>query len=107
MSYSSISRLDGRVAVVTGGARGVWYETVRAFQENGAKTVIIDISAEHGQKAAQELGTEFFQADLTKSDQVVRIADEVRREHGRIDVAFNNAGIAVNVPSEDCSDEDW
>jgi NAD(P)-dependent dehydrogenase (short-subunit alcohol dehydrogenase family) len=93
-------RLDGRVAVVTGGARGIGYETVKAFQENGAKTVIVDISAEPGEKAAQELKTDFLQADLTRSDQVVKVADEVRRKHGRIDIAFNNAGIAKNVPSE-------
>jgi NAD(P)-dependent dehydrogenase (short-subunit alcohol dehydrogenase family) len=107
MNYSSMFRLDGRVAVITGGARGIGYETVKAFQETGAKAVIVDISTEHGEKAAKELGTDFFQADLTKSDQVVKIADEVRRKHGRIDIAFNNAGIAVNVPSEECSDEDW
>jgi NAD(P)-dependent dehydrogenase (short-subunit alcohol dehydrogenase family) len=107
MSYSSMFRLDGRVAIVTGGARGIGYETVKAFQENGAKTVIVDISAELGKKAVQELGTEFFQADLTRSDQVVKVADEVRQKHGRIDIAFNNAGIAKNVPSEECSDEDW
>ena len=107
MSYSSLNRLDGRVAIITGGARGIGYETAKAFQESGAKTVIVDVNAEQGQKAAQELGAEFLQADLTKSDQVANLADEVRRKHGRIDVAFNNAGIALHVPAEDCSDADW
>jgi NAD(P)-dependent dehydrogenase (short-subunit alcohol dehydrogenase family) len=105
MSYSCMFRLEGRAAIVAGGARGIGYETVKAFQENGAKTVIEDISAELGEKAAQELGTDFFQADLTRSDQIAKVADEVRQKHGRIDIAFNNAGTAKNVPSEECSDE--
>jgi hypothetical protein len=45
--------------------------------------------------------------DLTRSDEVSRLATEVRSKHGRIDIAFNNAGIAINAPSEECSDEDW
>jgi len=37
----------------------------------------------------------------------MRLAEDVRTKHGRIDIAFNNAGIALNVPSEECSDDDW
>jgi NAD(P)-dependent dehydrogenase (short-subunit alcohol dehydrogenase family) len=107
MSYSTYARLDGRVAVITGGARGIGYETAKAFQESGAQAVIVDISADLGEKAAKGLGTDFFQADLTKSDEVAKVADGIRRKHGRIDIAFNNAGITSNVPSEECSDEDW
>jgi NAD(P)-dependent dehydrogenase (short-subunit alcohol dehydrogenase family) len=107
MSDSSDFRLDGRVAIVTGGASGIGYETVKALQDSGAQTAIVDINPERGQKAAKELDTAFFQADLTKSEQVKRVADQVQQKHGRLDIAFNNAGIAYNVPSEDCSDEDW
>ena len=89
------------MAIVTGGASGIGYETVKALQDSGAQTAIVDINPERGQKAAKELDTAFFQADLTKSEQVKKVADQVQ------DIAFNNAGIAYNVPSEDCSDEDW
>jgi len=107
MSDSSDFRLDGRVAIVTGGASGIGYETVKALQDSGAQTAIVDINPERGQKAAKELDTAFFQADLTKSEQVKKVADQVQQKYGRLDIAFNNAGIAYNVPSEDCSDEDW
>ena len=89
------------MAIVTGGASGIGYETVKALQDSGAQTAIVDINPERGQKAAKELDTAFFQADLTKSEQVKKVADQVQ------DIASNNAGIAYNVPSEDCSDEDW
>src|ERR1700732_2784906 len=107
MSYSPLTLLDGRVAIVTGGARGIGLETAKALKENGARILIVDINAEAGEKAAKELGADFVRTDLTRSDEVSRLATEVRSKHGRIDIAFNNAGIAVNVASEECSDEDW
>ena len=107
MSYSPLTPLAGRIAVVTGGARGIGLESVRALKENGATVVIVDINKDAGTKAAEELNVDFFQADLTQSNQVSILAADVRSKHGRIDIAFNNAGIAVNVPSEECTDEDW
>jgi NAD(P)-dependent dehydrogenase (short-subunit alcohol dehydrogenase family) len=107
MSYSPLTPLDGRIAVVAGGARGIGLESVRALKENGATAVIVDINKDSGTKAAEELNVDFFQADLTQSNQVSILAADVRSKHGRIDIAFNNAGIAVNVPSEECTDEDW
>jgi NAD(P)-dependent dehydrogenase (short-subunit alcohol dehydrogenase family) len=107
MTYSPLTPLDGRIAVVTGGARGIGFETVRALKENGATVVIVDINNEAGTKAAQELDVDFFRVDLTRSNQVARLAADLRSKHGRIDIAFNNAGIAVNVASEECTDEDW
>src|SRR6516225_3437873 len=107
MSYSPLTPLDGRVAIVTGGARGIGFETAKALKENGATVVIVDINAELGAKASNELGVGFFQADLTQLDQVANLASDIQHQHGRIDIAFNNAGVCVNVPSEECSGEDW
>jgi NAD(P)-dependent dehydrogenase (short-subunit alcohol dehydrogenase family) len=107
MSYSPLTPLDGRVAIVTGGARGIGLETAKALKENGARIVIVDINAEVGEKAAKGLDADFVRTDLTRSDEVSRLATKVRSKHGRIDIAFNNAGIAINAPSEECSDEDW
>ena len=95
------------MAVVTGGARGIRYETIKALQESGPQTAIVDVNAKLGQKAAREFETAFFQADLTKAEEVKKVADQVQEKYGRLDIAFNNTGIGVNVPSEDCSDEDW
>ncbi len=107
MSYSPLTPLDGRVAIVTGGARGIGFETAKALKENGATVVIVDINAELGAKASKELGVAFLQADLTQLDQVTNLASDIQHQHGRIDIAFNNAGVCVNVPSEECSGEDW
>ena len=107
MSYSPLTSLDGRVAIVTGGARGIGFETAKALKENGATVVIVDINAEFGAKASKELAVGFFQADLTQLDQVANLASDIQHQHGRIDIAFNNAGVCVNVPSEECSGEDW
>jgi NAD(P)-dependent dehydrogenase (short-subunit alcohol dehydrogenase family) len=107
MSYFPLTPLDGRIAVVTGGARGIGFESAKALKEGGAIVVIVDVNAEGGAKAAEQLGIDFLQVDLTQSDQVAKLAADVRSKYGRIDIAFNNAGIAVNVPSEECTDEDW
>jgi NAD(P)-dependent dehydrogenase (short-subunit alcohol dehydrogenase family) len=107
MSYSPLTPLDDRVAIVTGGARGIGLESAKALKENGAKVVIVDINPEAGEKAAKDLDVEFTRTDLTQSAEVAKLASDVRSKYGRIDIAFNNAGICINVPSEQCTDEDW
>jgi NAD(P)-dependent dehydrogenase (short-subunit alcohol dehydrogenase family) len=77
------------------------------LKESGAIVVIVDIDAEGGAKAAQQLGVDFFQVDLIQSKQITKLAADIRSKYGRIDIAFNNAGIGVNVPFEECTDEDW
>jgi NAD(P)-dependent dehydrogenase (short-subunit alcohol dehydrogenase family) len=107
MSYLSKTTLKDRVVIVTGGSGGIGLEASKALQEQGATLVISDINASGGEKVAQELGIEFFQADLTRSEEVSTLAQHVLDKYGRIDVAFNNAGISHSVPAEECRDEEW
>src|SRR5580704_5531063 len=107
MQYSPLTSLNDRVAVVTGGARGIGLETTKAFLENGAKVVIVDLDLENGHATSKNLGIEFIHGDVTDSKFVARIAIEVKERYGQIDVAFNNAGIAHSVPGESSSDEEW
>src|SRR6516162_5277748 len=107
MSYTSSYPLNDRVAVITGGASGIGLEAAKALKENGAIVIISDINKSRGQQVAGEFGIDFFAADVTNSAEVRDLAKYTLDRHGQIDIAFNNAGIAYSVPSEECTDEEW
>lgn len=93
-------RIEGKVAVVTGGCSGIGLATVRRFAEEGAKVVIADLADEAGQALAQEVGGTYVHcnvADKADVDNLFKVAFDT---YGRIDIAFNNAGIS---PPEDDS----
>ncbi|MFG1883164.1 3-oxoacyl-ACP reductase [Micromonospora sp. NPDC049102] len=87
-------RLQDRVAVVTGAGSGIGLATVRRFAAEGARVVCVDIDAAAGEKAAQECGGEFVRADVADEAAVRDLFDGVAERHGRVDIAFNNAGIS-------------
>ncbi|MEU6202631.1 3-oxoacyl-ACP reductase [Micromonospora musae] len=93
-------RLRDRVAVVTGAGSGIGLATVRRFAAEGALVVCVDIDAEAGERAAAEAHGEAVVADVADEDAVRDLFDGVVARHGRVDVAFNNAGIS---PPEDDS----
>ena len=95
-----MERLQGRVAVITGAGSGIGLASVRRFAAEGAKVVAVDVDGETGKAAADEVGGLFAQADVTSEEDVRAVYDTAMREFGRIDVAFNNAGIS---PPEDDS----
>jgi NAD(P)-dependent dehydrogenase (short-subunit alcohol dehydrogenase family) len=107
MGYSTITDLDNRVAIVTGGAGGIGFESAKALKECGARVVIVDVNQGKGEEAAAALGVEFLQADLADSARVREIAAKVKASYGSIDVAFNNAGVCHNAPSEEVTDDEW
>jgi NAD(P)-dependent dehydrogenase (short-subunit alcohol dehydrogenase family) len=89
-----MDRLKDRVAVVTGGGSGIGLATVRRFAAEGARVVVVDLNAEAGQDTADEVGGEFVWCDVSDEEQVRALFDGVADRHGRVDVAFNNAGIS-------------
>ncbi|GGR70441.1 3-oxoacyl-ACP reductase [Micromonospora soli] len=87
-------RLQDRVAVVTGAGSGIGLATVRRFAAEGARVVCVDIDAEAGKRAADEVAGEFVATDVADEAAVRDLFDGVAERHGRVDVAFNNAGIS-------------
>jgi NAD(P)-dependent dehydrogenase (short-subunit alcohol dehydrogenase family) len=94
--------MAGKVALVTGASAGIGRATARAFAAAGATVVLSDVNAEGGEAAAQEIragGSEatFIQADVSQAADVTRLIAGTVARYGRLDCAFNNAGILGGV----------
>jgi NAD(P)-dependent dehydrogenase (short-subunit alcohol dehydrogenase family) len=89
-----MQRLLDRVAVVTGAGSGIGLASARRMASEGAKIAVVDIDGETGKAAAEEVGGLFIQADVTAEDEVAAMYDATLGAFGRIDIAFNNAGIS-------------
>ncbi|GAA3187418.1 3-oxoacyl-ACP reductase [Dactylosporangium cerinum] len=88
------ARLQDRVAVITGAGSGIGLATARRFASEGAKVVVVDLNADAGKAAAEEVGGEFVAADVSDEEAVKALFDGVAERYGRLDIAFNNAGIS-------------
>jgi NAD(P)-dependent dehydrogenase (short-subunit alcohol dehydrogenase family) len=100
MTDVKASRLEGRVAVVTGGASGIGLATVRRLAAEGAKVVIGDLDPAAGKAAADEVGGLFVATDVTDQAAVENLFKQAFDAGGSVDIAFNNAGIS---PPDDAS----
>ncbi len=87
-------RLEGRVAVVTGGCSGIGLATVRRFAQEGAKVVIGDLDETNGPAVAAEVHGRFVRCNVTDPDDVATLFRAAFDTYGSVDVAFNNAGIS-------------
>jgi 3alpha(or 20beta)-hydroxysteroid dehydrogenase len=88
-----MGRLDGRVALVTGGARGQGAAEGRLFAAEGAAVYLTDVLTDEGAKTAADSGATFLEHDVTSPEQWEAVVARVVADHGRIDVLVNNAGI--------------
>ncbi len=105
-----MGRLDGKVAVVTGGASGIGEATVRLFRQEGAKVVISDVQEELGEALVKELGgnAAFHRADVSKEVEVAALIERAVKEFGGLDILFNNAGFGgVLGPIEDTPENEY
>lgn len=90
-------RLDGKVAMITGGASGIGEASVRLFVESGAKVLIADIQDKRGKRIAEKLGAKYIHLDVSCEEDVITGVDNALSCYGRLDCLFNNAGIAGAV----------
>jgi NAD(P)-dependent dehydrogenase (short-subunit alcohol dehydrogenase family) len=100
-------RLDGRVAVVTGGNRGLGAAFARALGEAGARVAIAARDDERSEAVAQELGVLAVRADVTDPAGVRAMLDAVTAELGPVDVLVNNAGVCYHRPALEVPDDEW
>lgn len=98
-----MNSLAGKIAVVTGGASGIGAATARLFAAAGARVVIGDLQDASG--LAAEIGGIFHETDVRRSEDVAALVQRAVREHGRLDVLFNNAGIESHAPLAVTEDE--
>jgi NAD(P)-dependent dehydrogenase (short-subunit alcohol dehydrogenase family) len=91
-------RVEGRVAVVTGGCGGIGLATVRRLAAEGARVVIGDVDDANGPRIAGELGGVFVRCDVTSPEEVQALFRAAKDTFGSVDIAFNNAG--VNPPQD-------
>src|SRR5699024_8527812 len=112
-SLTELFSLDGRVAVVTGAARGLGFAIAQRLAEAGARTAVADLSLEDAERAASSIGASHgaevlgVQMDVSDESSVVAAADRVAAELGGVDIWVNNAGVFPSAPATEMSLEAW
>jgi NAD(P)-dependent dehydrogenase (short-subunit alcohol dehydrogenase family) len=89
-----MQRLQDRVAVITGAASGIGLATARRLAAEGAQVVVADVDEQGGEEAADAIGGMFVKTDVREDDNVRHLYEAAHGRYGRIDIAFNNAGIS-------------
>lgn len=100
-----MGELDGRVALITGGARGQGAAAARLFGEAGAIVVIADVLDEVGEQTAGTLGCDYLHLDVSSEEEWEAAVADILARHGRLDILLNNAGVfprsrLINTPTE-------
>jgi 3-oxoacyl-[acyl-carrier protein] reductase len=105
-------RLEGKIAVVTGGAQGIGRAIALGLGRQGAKVVVADLQNDKARSVADELGrldTEALPVEVDVSDEssVKRLAEQTFQRFGRVDILVNDAGVYLKAPVVDISEENW
>ncbi|HEV7252477.1 MAG TPA: SDR family oxidoreductase [Mesorhizobium sp.] len=100
-------RLDGKVALIVGAARGIGRGIAERFAQEGASLVLADMEAEAGAATARELGAAFIRVDISQAADAEAAVTLALEKHGRLDILVQNAGIYPWQLLEHTSPEDW
>jgi meso-butanediol dehydrogenase/(S,S)-butanediol dehydrogenase/diacetyl reductase len=100
-------QLDGKTAIVTGGASGIGKAIATAYVKEGADVVIASRTESAGTEVADEIGCTYVQTDVREYDQVEELVETTVDEFGKLDVMVNNAGIASEAPVEEMELDEW
>jgi NAD(P)-dependent dehydrogenase (short-subunit alcohol dehydrogenase family) len=109
MSVRDKFDMTGKVAAVTGGARGIGRACADALQEMGCKIALLDILEERVNESAQEMGngTIGVVCDVTSKESVTAAFGRVKQELGHLDVLVTSAGLCIWAPAEDMTEDEW
>jgi len=102
-----MGKLDGRVAIITGAARGQGAAEAALFSDEGATVFVTDVLVEEGEKTAAEIGGTFVEQNVADPSQWDALVARVVADHGRLDILVNNAGILRWERMADTSFESW
>ena len=96
-------RLEGKVAVVTGGARGLGANMCQLFAKEGARVITVDL----GEMTYQADGVEYYQLNITDSEGCRKFYEDIMAKYGKIDILVNNAGITRDAMTRKMTDDMW
>ena len=105
-------RLEGKVAIITGAASGIGQATALLFAKEGATVVVADLDEVGGNKVIDQINADggkatFIRTDVTDAEDVQAMVKSTIDAYGKLDVLFNNAGIAMRLPVVELPEEDW
>src|SRR5438034_903710 len=102
-------RLDGKIALITGAARGLGAATARLLVAQGARVALADLDEEEASRVAEELGSQAraYRVDVSDVAQLRSLVAAVVRDFSRIDILVNNAGICPRLSFAESTEQDW
>lgn len=107
-----MGKLDGKIALITGGTSGMGEAFCKLFAEEGAITIIVGRNTDRGNEIKREIiekggKADFYQCDVTDLCAVTRLKEYVENEYGKLDILVNNAGILITASLEEIEEENW
>ena len=107
-----MGKLDGKIALITGGTSGIGEASAKLFAEEGATVIVVGRNVEKGNRVADEIREKngeamFFSCDVTEEQAVKELKKQVLEAYGHVDILFNNVGILITSALEDIQLSDW